>query len=200
MFILKIGRTKEPQKILEKNMFFPENLETKNTYLKIPGASRQDRCSVRARNPSPHVANAGAALIIERPADTAAAWRRKIIRSPVSPGFFSPEEMFFWGGCFGVCGKKHFELFGCPFFFVWSLLNNIIPNQSKSYETIGAICQEGHCPIQINLHAMLDHQRFTPLQPLRWGCTRGASFGAGTKVSCRTATNRRAFVDGFGIY
>lgn len=25
--------------------------------------------------PSPHVANAGAALIIERPADTAAAWR-----------------------------------------------------------------------------------------------------------------------------
>ena len=34
---------------------------------------------------------------------------------------------------------------------------------------------------------------------LRWGCTRGASFDAGTKVSCRTATNSRAFPDGFGI-
>lgn len=53
-------------------------------------------------------------------------------------------------------------MFGALFFFLFEVYWTIL--LSKSYETIGSKCQEGIVPIQINLHAMLDHQRFTPLQ------------------------------------
>ena len=100
-------------------------------------------------------------------------WSSRDRRTPQRPGeeksfdrrfhriFFHRGRLCSFSFFFGVW-LLTFRNVWCPFFFLFEVYWTI--SLSKSYETIGSKCQEGIVPIQINLHAMLDHQRFTPLQ------------------------------------
>ena len=180
-------------------MFFPENLETKNTYLKIPGASRQDRCSVRARNLHPMWP------MQEQ------HWSSRDRRTPQRPGeeksfdrrfhrdFFHRRRCSF-GGVVLEFAEKTFRIVWCPFFFCLKFIEQYYTKSIQiiwnnwGYMSRGALSHTNKSSCHVG------SSKIHTSAALRWGCTRGASFGAGTKVSCRTATNRRAFVDGFGIY